>query len=299
MRIGIGGNASTLEGIVSEAVSAEEAGLATFSTSNIFGHDAVSALTVAAARTSRIELLTAVVPCLPRHPLALAQQALTAQVAAQGRFTLGLGSSHEVVVAGSYRLGFQPVASRIEEYLRLLVPLLAQERVETRGRFFGAKGRISAPDAMATPCLLAALGPRMLWLAGEYTQGTVLWLAGSKAVRNEISPPLLEASAAARRPAPRIICGLPIALTDAKSGAREYVNQIWGGYASLPSYRRMLEAEGVRTPAEVALVGDESDLDGALQQLEDAGVTTFLGTLIDFEEGCAQRTLGFLGSRGA
>ena len=65
MEIGIGGNASTLDGIVTEAVATESAGLATFSISNIFGHDAISALTIAATHTSRIELLTAVVPCLP------------------------------------------------------------------------------------------------------------------------------------------------------------------------------------------------------------------------------------------
>src|SRR5207247_3422785 len=98
MQIGIGGNAATLKAIVDEAVAAEAGGLATYSVSNIFSHDAIGALTVAATQTQRIELLTAVVPSFPRHPLSLAQQALTAQAAGCGRFTLGIGASHRPVV---------------------------------------------------------------------------------------------------------------------------------------------------------------------------------------------------------
>lgn len=297
MKIGIGGDAKTLEGIVGEAVAAESAGLATFSISNIFGHDAVSALTVVAAHTNAIELLTAVVPCFPRHPAALAQQALTAQTAAGGRFTLGIGTSHEVVIAGAYKLEFGGVTKRMDEYLQLLVPLLAQEPVDSSGEFFGATLRVRAPDALGTSCVLAALGPRMLRLAGARTDGTVLWLAGPKAIREAILPPLREASTGSGRRDPRIICGLPIALTNSPQEARENVNKKWGRYSSLPSYQRVLRAEGAATPGDVALVGDEAALEKGLRVLEESGASTFLGTLFEFESGCSERTLRFLESR--
>ena len=110
MKIGIGGNASSLQGIVSEAKPSEEALFSTYSISNELGHDAIGAQTVAAVQTAEIELLTAVVHGLPRHPVALAQQALTAQAAARGRFTLGIGLSHKVMMERSFGLTYDPAA---------------------------------------------------------------------------------------------------------------------------------------------------------------------------------------------
>ncbi len=97
MRIGImlGADraAATVEGVASMAVRAEKAGLDSVWMAHIRTLDAISALTVAATRTKRIELGPAVTPIYPRHPMALAQQALTAQQVAGGRFTLGVGVS--------------------------------------------------------------------------------------------------------------------------------------------------------------------------------------------------------------
>ncbi len=297
MQIGLGSNASTLGGMLDEALAAEAADLAAFSVSNIFGHDAIGVQTVVGARTSRVELLTAVVPCLPRHPVALAQQALTAQVAAKGRFTLGIGTSHAVVIRDILGLPFDQLADRMREYLAVLLPLLSQEKCEVAGRFLEVRARVSTPDAMPTRCVLAALGPRMLEVAGELTDGTVLWLTGAKAVAESILPPLQAAAKAAGRPAPRVICALPIALASDPDGARERANEMWGRYRSLPSYRRVLDAEGAASTGEVALVGDESHLDRALRRLDSSGVTTFLGTPFDGEEGAVGRTLEYLGDR--
>ena len=64
------------------------------------GHDAMTVLALAAGETSEIELGTYVIPTYTRHPVAMAQQALATNAACGGRFTLGLGLSHEVVIAG-------------------------------------------------------------------------------------------------------------------------------------------------------------------------------------------------------
>jgi len=70
-----------------------------------------------------------------------------------------------------------------------------------------------------------------------------------------------------------------------------------GMYANLPSYRAMLDREGVAGPGEIAVVGDEKALDAALDRLRDIGVTDFDAAIMPVEEGADERTLAFLESR--
>ena len=101
IRIGLGlmlGQQAVIEKLVSQMREAEELGFATAWLPNIFGTDAMTVCALAGAQTSRIEIGTAVVPTFSRHPLYMAQQALTTQAATGGRFTLGLGPSHKVVI---------------------------------------------------------------------------------------------------------------------------------------------------------------------------------------------------------
>ena len=294
MKIGIGGNASSLQGIVSEAKRSEEARFSTYSISNVLGHDAIGAQTVAAVHTAEIELLTAVVPVLPRHPVALAQQALTAQAAARGRFTLGIGLSHKVMMERSFGLTYDPAAKRMEEYLEALLPLLRGEKVNTEGNFVSARAQVTATDQLETRCLLAALGPRMLELAGKYTDGTILWLTGGRAIRNYIRPHILRSVTSSGRPSPRIVCGLPIVLTNKVEEAREKAEGLWGRYASLPSYAWVLQQQGARRSGDVVLAGDEGKLVEALDELCDTGVTSFLGTPFASDADAIDRTWSFL-----
>ena len=297
MQIGIGGSAATLTGIVDEAAAAERAGLATYSTSNIFAHDAIGALSVAATRTARIELLTAVVPAFPRHPLSLAQQALTAQASARGRFTLGIGASHRPVIERVLGLSYERPATRMREYLHVLLPLLRGEPVQFGGDVYRVKGALAVRDASPVSCVLAALGPVMLRMAGDLADGTVLWLTGARAIGEYVAPRICRAATTAGRPAPRIICGLPIALTRRPDDARVMANATWGVYARLPAYRLILDKQRAVTPGDVVLAGDESTLDGALNELRDAGVTTFLGTPLDAGDGSVDRTWEYLAAR--
>ena len=87
MNIGIFGsnNDSTVDGVVAEAAQAELDGFASYWQSQIFGLDALSVLSVVGREVPRIELGTSVIPVYPRHPMMLAQQALTANQAAGGR----------------------------------------------------------------------------------------------------------------------------------------------------------------------------------------------------------------------
>jgi F420-dependent oxidoreductase-like protein len=297
VRIGVGGSASTLNAIVDEARAAEAMGAATYSLSNVFAHDAIGALAVVATRTDRIELLTAVIPAFPRHPMALAQQALTAQVVAGGRFTLGVGASQQPLIERVLGLSYEKPARRMREYLQVLLPLLQGQPTRFEGEFYRVRGGLTVNDARPVPCLIAALGPHMLRLAGELSGGTVLWLTGAKAVARHIAPRIRRAAANAGRPGPRIVCGLPIVLTREVDAARARANELWAGYGRLPSYRAMLDAQGVATPGDVVLAGDESALDAALAELEEAGVTTFLGTPFAVGDGAVERTHEYLAAK--
>jgi len=88
------------------------------------GIDAIMAAALCARETKRIELGTAVMPTFPRHPHAMAQQALSAQAIAGGRFTLGIGLSHQIVIEGMLGLSFAKPYSHMKEYLAVLGPLI-------------------------------------------------------------------------------------------------------------------------------------------------------------------------------
>ena len=264
-----------LQDLVNYAKGAEARGFDSIWLPNVFGFDAVGACSVIGWETDHIELGTAVTPTYPRHPGALAQQALTTQSACAGRFALGIGLSHQVVIEGMYGMSYDKPARHMSEYLQIIVPLLRGEGVEFEGEQLTGKMKLDIPGADPIPLLVAALGPAMLRLAGTLAHGTTTWMTGPRTLAEYIVPGISEAAEAAGHAAPRIVCGLPICLTDDVAGARELIGKTLKIYGMLPSYRAMLDREGVAGPAELALVGDEATLRADIARLRDAGVTDF------------------------
>ena len=86
-------------------------------------------------------------------------------------------------------------------------------------------------------------------------------------------------------------------LTNDETSTRRAVGEILAPYGHIPSYRAMLDREGVAGPAELALVGDEARLDAELRRLEEIGVTDLDAALIPTDEGAEERTLDYLQSR--
>jgi F420-dependent oxidoreductase-like protein len=287
---------STLDAMVNFAKMAEEKGFANVWAANIFGIDAVSSLGIAGRETSRIELGTAVTPTYPRHPMALAQQALTSAVACGGRFTLGIGLSHKVVIEDMMGLSYQGPAAHMEEYLQVIGPLLRGEPVSFQGEHYRVNGGLSVPDAPPVPLIIAALGPRMLEIAGRLADGTITWVTGPKALENHIIPSINAAAEAAGKPQPRIVCGLPVAVTKDVDGALGKVAKSLQVYSQLPSYRAMLDREGVADAAGVALIGSEQEIRQRLQHFRDIGVTDFNAAITPTGEGVFEDTLALLES---
>jgi alkanesulfonate monooxygenase SsuD/methylene tetrahydromethanopterin reductase-like flavin-dependent oxidoreductase (luciferase family) len=92
-------------------------------------------------------------------------------------------------------------------------------------------------------------------------------------VRNHIAPKIREAAAAAGRPAPRIVCSLPVTVTSDVAGARQRTNEAFAIYPTLPSYAAMLAKEGATEPADVALIGSKEQVREMIADAAEAGVT--------------------------
>ena len=300
MRIGImlgaDGARRDLDGLVTAAKQAEAAGLDDLWMANVFSFDAITALALAGRETKRIGLGTAVTPTYPRHPTAIAQQALTAQAACKGRFTLGVGLSHKLVIEDMLGLSYQRRAAHLREYLQVLMPLVRGESLNYQGEEYQVRGlTMDIPGSEGLPVVVAALGPAMLRVAGELADGTNTWMVGPKTMQGHVLPRLRTAAAAAGKPPPRVVGGYPIALTTKPDKARAAVGKGLVIYGQLPSYRAMLDREGASAPEDIAILGDENLLHGEIKRLEDMGVTHFNAAIMDVEPGAYERTLEFLG----
>ncbi|MBV9997128.1 MAG: TIGR03564 family F420-dependent LLM class oxidoreductase [Caulobacteraceae bacterium] len=257
-----------------------------------FAFDTIDTLSLAGHLTSKLVLGTAVTPTYPRHPTALATQALTAASICGGRFVLGIGLSHKVVIEGMLGLSFDKPARHMREYLSILMPALRGEAVTFEGETLTARNfQVSLPGVEPPKVVVAALGPVMLRLAGRMADGTITWMVGPRTMEQHVLPELAAAAAQAGRPAPMVVAGLPIALAADPAAAREKIAKTLQIYGTLPSYRAMLDREGPGLgPADIAVVGDERALRAAADRLAGLGVTHLMASVMNVEEGATQRT---------
>jgi F420-dependent oxidoreductase-like protein len=287
MRIGFfGGDTAnrTIDDVVEDARRAEQDGFSTYALPQIFGLDAMGVLAVVGREVPRIELATGVVPTYPRHPATMAQQALTVQAASDGRFLLGIGLSHQLVIENMFGMSFEHPLRHMREYLSVLMPLLNEGVVDFAGDTLKAQLAVNVADRKPPQVLVAALGPKMLELAGTVTSGTVTWMTGPATLAQYTVPTITEAARKAGRPAPRIAASLPICVTDDVDTARERAATEFQVYGFLPSYRAMLDREGAAGPADVAIVGDSGTVEKAVGQLVDGGVTDFIASIFGQRE---------------
>jgi F420-dependent oxidoreductase-like protein len=269
-----------------------DAGLDHAFAEQIFGLDTLTLLATAGSQVPGIGLGTGVVPVFPRHPMMLAQQALTVQWATGNRLLLGIGLSHQIVVENVWGMSWDKPARYMEEYLSSLVPLLRGEAAKSTGERVSTNALmpIAIPGAEPPPVLVAALGPTMLKLAGTVADGTVTWMTGTGTVASHIVPTITAAATAAGRPAPRVVVSLPVAVTNDLGAAKERINDELSIYPNLPSYRAMLDKEGAATAADIAFVGDEESVAASIIGLSDAGATDFVAAIAGDK---AERERGF------
>ena len=244
------------------------------------GFDALTVLALVgreiAGAATGVELGTSVVPTYPRHPIALAAQALTVNAATGSRLVLGIGLSHRVTIEQTYGLSYDRPARHMREYLDALAPLLRDRAVDVDGETVSAHAQLTMPDATAPTLLLAALQPRMLALAGGIADGTITWCTGPVTLEQQVVPLLRAAAADAGRPEPRVVVALPTIVTDDEAHGRAAAGEQLAGYGDLPVYRAVLDAEGADGPADVSVVGDEAAVTAHLARLRAVGATDFI-----------------------
>ncbi|MEU8145932.1 TIGR03564 family F420-dependent LLM class oxidoreductase [Nonomuraea sp. NPDC048901] len=267
---------ATLEELTEQVRTAAELGYSTAWASQALGWDALTALTAVGGRVPGIPLGTAVVPVPQRHPLVLAGQALSVQAATGNRLTLGIGAGIAMMVESMYGLPADQPVRRMREYLSVLRPLLRGETVAHHGELLTASGTAAVPGAEPPQVLLAAMGPAMLSLAGELADGVVTWMTGPRTLAGHIVPSVTKAAQSAGRPAPRVIAGLAVCVTDDEVGVRGRVAEQFALAGQVPEYRAMLDREGVAGPQDVVIVGDEAAVAEGIGRLAEAGVTEYL-----------------------
>jgi F420-dependent oxidoreductase-like protein len=283
MRIGVmigperGRYASKVERLRRDARWAETAGLSSIWIPQIPDEfDALTAATIIGAETSTIEVGTAVVPVQPRHPIALAQQALSVQAVCEGRLALGLGVSHHWIIDEMLGLSYERPAATMQAYLDVLDQALAGPgTVDVENDFFRVHNPLDVTDVAPTPVLLAALGPKMLELAGARAAGTILWLADERAIDGHVAPTITEAAEGAGRPAPRIVAGVPVCLCrgDEVDAAVERTNRILSEAEVSPNYQRLLDLGDATNVGDILAAGNEFSVEKRLRSFADAGVT--------------------------
>ena len=274
LRIGLSGGGRDVDRIVEQAKEAEADGFTSLWYAGAIGGDPLVPMALAGRATSRIELGTSVLQTYTAHPVLMANRVIAAANAmARPGLTLGIGPSHHMVIENAYGLNYAHPGRHTEEYVRVLAPLLRGEAVEFQGEEFQVNVGAPTPPTEPIALLIAALAPRLLRVAGELADGTVLWMANAKAIEAHVAPRLHAAASAAGRPAPRIVAGLPVAVHDDEAEARELIAKQFAGYGTLPNYRRILDIGGAAGPADAAVVGDEESVRKQVQALFDAGAT--------------------------
>jgi F420-dependent oxidoreductase-like protein len=312
MRIGLmigperGRYRTKVERLQADARWAEEVGLATVWIPQIPDEfDALTAATMVGAVTTAIEVGTAVVPVQPRHPIALAQQVLSVQAVCEGRLALGLGVSHHWVIDEMLGLPYEHPVPTMRAYLDVLDHALAGPGlVDVENEYFRVHNPLDITDVTPTPVLLAALGPRMLALCGERTDGTILWLADERAIGSHVVPNLTRAAEAAGRPAPRVVAGIPVCLCrdDEIDAAVARTNRILAEAEVSPNYQKLLDHGDAQNVGDILAAGSESTIVKRLRGFADAGVTDISVRVVPIGDGreeliaSSQRTRQLLAS---
>ena len=278
MRFGIFGGAvndGTLDDVAAEAASAERDGFASYWAPHIFGHDALTALAVVATKVPRIELGTSVVPTFPRHPHAIAQQAHTVAAASGNRFTLGIGLSHKIVIENMFGLSYDKPVRHLREYLSVLMPLSRNEPANFDGEMYRVHAGISAKGSAGFGVVVAALGEQMLRVTAAMADGTLTWCTGPVTLAEHTIPTITRFAEEFGRPAPRVIAALPVCVTADTGSAVARAAEVFAAYGALPSYRAMLDREGVAGPADIAIIGTAAQVQERIGALAGIGVTEF------------------------
>ncbi len=205
--------------------------------------DSLTILAATATKTSTIRLGTSIVPTYPRHPLVMAQQALSINDIAPGRLRLGVGPSHQSIIEGIYGLRQETPLTHLREYVHVLRTVLWEGKVDHLGKFFNVK--LSLPHKAQIPILISTLGMKAFQLAGEITDGALSWVCPIQYLIRSGTPALRNgADVANRQSAPPLVAYISVALSEDRHAVLEAGRQMINIYTKLPFYVQMFSDAG-------------------------------------------------------
>lgn len=266
---------NVVDDAIAQARSAFDAGVRQIWVAQRFDVDAIALAGLIGAAIPGLGVGTSVVPINPRHPLLVASAAQTAQAAAHGNFSLGLGlGSHAPEQRGFGTAWTNPVG-RLREHLEVLRAIFDEGEVNYRGSEFTVEPEwpVRIPGGTPVPIYVAAMGPKALRVTGELADGTLPYLAGPRTVGEFIVPTINDAAAAVGRPVPRVTAMVPALVSDDVDAAQELAAQQLAFYETIPSYQKVIAREGVSSVAELAAVGSAGQVRAQLRTYLDAGAT--------------------------
>lgn len=215
------------------------------------GYDGVAPAAAVLQATHTVRVGNAVLNAYSRTPFTLAMTAAFLGSLSEGRFCLGLGSSSRKIVSEWHGLAFERPVTRVREVTEVVRALLGGERTRYEGATLELHdARLAVPPGDPVPIWLAALGPRMLDLAGELADGLVLTLSGPGPA-GEMSAQAREAADACGRAEPLEVVHRPVMPYPGEDDAAlEICRQLIADYCLIPVYRRMFTRFGFGTHVE-------------------------------------------------
>ena len=242
--IGVSIQAGSAAEAVAQVRQAENAGVqAAWATIGVAGGaDAITTFAAALTQTERILLGTSIVQTWPRHPITFAQEVVALESLAPGRFRLGIGPGHELMMAPTYGVRWEAPLTNLREYLTVLRALLHEGEVDFEGRHVTARSRVRTPTQ--TPIMASALRPRSFELCGELADGAISWMCPWPYLVEQALPALRRGAEQAGREAPPLVAHVPIAVSEDREAVYALARDQLSGYARIPFYRAMFLKAG-------------------------------------------------------
>jgi F420-dependent oxidoreductase-like protein len=272
-----------VDDVIAQARRAYELGVAQVWLPQQQNYDAITLAALVGAAVPGLSVGTSVVPINPRHPLIVASLAQTAQAAAHGNFSLGLGLGAREIERHAFGTDWTDTITRLREHLTILGSVFSTAGVDFHGSELSASPTWPVHVAGGTPIpvYVAAMGPKALRVTGELADGTLPYLAGPRTIGEFIVPEITKAADEAGRPAPRIIAAVPVLLSEDVEGARSIAAQQLSFYETIPSYRNVIAREGLASVADLAAIGPVESVVRQLHRYRDAGATDVVISPLD------------------
>ena len=224
------------------------------------GHDPFPLLAVAATKTAKIDLGTAIAVTFARNPMSMAVVANDLQLYSRGRFLLGVGSQVKAHITKRFSMPWSAPAERMREFILAMRAIWHSWATGEKLHFVGDFYRHTlmtpffnpGPNPFGNPpVILAGVGPQMTRVAGEVADGFFVHGFTTERYLREVTVPALRAGRAAAGKDDLDgfeMCGMPFVVTgvddDQIRAADAATRKQIAFYGSTPAYRPVLDLHG-------------------------------------------------------